>query len=155
MFTKTVFRSAYGYDVEKASDDSAVFIEGPSLTVQSQAEDADINVMMYRYGITGKMPENPRVPTYGDFTGISDYQSALHAVMYADDAFMELPANVRARFENDPQKLLDFVANGANVDEARKLGLLKEQVNVGESGANVGAAPRAPAKGVGADPVGT
>lgn len=119
------FRKHFDYDAQGASDDSAYVETMPSLTVQSQAEEADINVLMMRYGITGKMPENPRVPTYGDFTGISNYQDALNAVMAADNDFMALPADVRARFQNDPQMLLEFVSNDANIEEARKLGLMK------------------------------
>lgn len=142
------FRKHFDYDVEKASAESAIDFTGQeSLTVQSMAEDADINVMMDRYGITGKMPLNPRVPMYGDFTEVNDYQSALNALMAANNSFMSLPAKVRARFNNDPQELLEFCANGANIDEAQRLGLLKEKVNgnvepegrvAGERGRNAG-----------------
>jgi phage internal scaffolding protein len=128
------FRKHFDYDVTAASDEAVVKVIGESLTVQSQAEDADINVLMKRFGITGKFPENVRVPTYGDFTGVSDFRSALDAIRLAQDGFMELPAELRARFENDPQKLLEFCADGRNMDEARKLGLLKEKVNGDRSG---------------------
>ncbi|AXH75917.1 MAG: internal scaffolding protein [Microviridae sp.] len=121
------FRKHFDYDVEKASDEACIPADqqGVSLTVQSMAEDADINVLMYRYGLTGKMPENPRVPVYADFTGISDYRSALDAVMSASAGFMELPAVVRAKFENDPQLLMEFLDSERNRDEAVKLGLVK------------------------------
>lgn len=120
------FRKHFDYDVEVASNEAMIPArqQGDSLTVQSMAEDADINVLMYRYGITGKMPENPRVPVYADFSEISDYRSALEAVMNASAGFMELPANVRARFENDPQMLLEFLANDINRAEAIQLGLV-------------------------------
>lgn len=123
------FRKHFDYDVEKASDEAAVHTVGESMTVQSMAEDADLNVIVRRFGLTGKMPENPRVPIYADFTGVTDYQSALNVVIEANEAFMELPASVRARFENNPQKLLEFCENDANIEEARKLGLLKENVD--------------------------
>ena len=124
------FRKHFDYDVEAASNEATIPAEqqGESMTVQSMAEDADINVLMYRYGITGKMPENPRVPVYGDFTGITDYASAMMAVTNAARDFMELPAKVRAKFDNDPQKLLEFVSDDANIEAARELGLLKETV---------------------------
>ena len=96
-----------------------------SLTVASQAEDNDLNVLMKRFGITGKMPENPRVPMYGDFTEITDYRSALDAIRQANENFAEFPADVRARFNNDPQQLLEFMENPANRAEGERLGLLK------------------------------
>ena len=74
------FRKHFDYDVEKASDEAVVVDQGVSLTVQSMAEDADINVMMSRFGIGDKMPVNPRVPVFGDFSGVGDYKSALAAV---------------------------------------------------------------------------
>lgn len=141
-FATIKYRAHNNYDVEQASDEVAYHETMPSLTVQSQAEDADINVLMERYGVTGKMPENPRVPVYGDFTGVKDYQSALESVIQADAAFGELPAAVRAKFDNDPQKLLEFVNNDANIEAARTMGLLKpltpQQIQAQEAKANAG-----------------
>jgi len=98
---------------------------GESMTIQAQAEDADINVLMRRYGITGKMPDNPRIPMYGDFLEVRDYRTALEAIRQADADFMEIPAEIRARFDNDPQRFLEFCSDEANRDELSKLGLLK------------------------------
>lgn len=124
------FRAAYGYDTDAASTESSIDFTGQqSLTVQSMAEDADINVIIARFGITGKMPENPVMPMYGDFTDVMDYRTALHAVMDASDKFMDLPAKVRARFNNDPQELMEFIANDDNIEEAQRLGLLTEKTN--------------------------
>jgi len=130
MFKPRTIRGANGYDTKQASDDASPGHNnpnhwGPSLTIQSQAADADLNVIMERFGITGKMPENPRVPQYGDFTGINDYRTALEAVRNAHEAFMEIPAQVRARFDNDPQKFLEFTDNPANEKEMIDLKLAK------------------------------
>lgn len=120
------FRAAYGYDAKAASDDAANIGDyGDSMTIQSQAEDADINVMMKRMRITGQMPENIRLPAYGDFTGISDYRSAIEAVRAADNDFLALPAEVRAKFDNDPQKLLAAVHTPGNEQMLKDLGLMK------------------------------
>lgn len=128
-FQAIKFRAAYGYDTEQASRESSIRIEGESLTVQSHAKDADINNIMKAYGITGKAPINPRTPMYGDFTGIKGYQDALNAVILAEEGFMEFPAEIRARFHNNPQEMLDFCDNPANLKEAQFLGLLKENDN--------------------------
>ena len=47
-------RTPYTYDKEKNSDECANKTIGPSLTVQSMAVDADLNVMLKRFGVTGK-----------------------------------------------------------------------------------------------------
>lgn len=117
-------RSPYNYDRAEASRACATSFEGTvSLTVQEHAEDADINVIVKRFGITGVMPQNHRVPEYGDYTGVNDYRSAIEAVRAADEHFMAMPAEVRARFENDPQRFMDFCAVPDNLNEMRKLGL--------------------------------
>jgi phage internal scaffolding protein len=119
------YRGHNSFDLDANSNDFAVHNDEPSMTVQSQAEDADINVLMRRYGITGKMPDNVKLPTYGDFTHVMDYRSAFDAVRQANERFMEIPAEVRARFNHDPQQLLDFVENPANADQLVQLGLAK------------------------------
>lgn len=120
------FRTGYNYDRDEASRESGLTCPEETLTVQSERDDADINVLVKRFGLLGVMPESPRVPMYGDFTEINDYRSALEIVRLADSAFMELTPEVRSRFENDPQKLMEFVSDDANIEEARKLGLLRK-----------------------------
>lgn len=144
------FRRHFGYDVEAASNEAAIPAgqHGESMTVQSMAEEADINVILRRVGIGGQVPQNFRLPQYGDYEGISDFQSALGAVMEASGQFMQLPASVRAQFQNDPQVFLDFTVNPANIDALRKMGLAKESesgragkpVAVDERGGQSGAA---------------
>lgn len=96
----------------------------PSLTQQNFKDEVDINVLLERFRVTGQMPQGVVLPTYGDFTGLSDYRTALDAVNRARDSFMMLPANLRARFGNDPQAFLDFVSDESNRAEAEKLGLV-------------------------------
>lgn len=129
-----IFRSQYGYDVKEASDASAIPTVGESLTVQSQTEDTDLNLLMYRYGVTGQFPDFPKNLQYGDFTQVTDFRSALEAVRRAQDLFLEYPANFRARFENNPQLFLDFCENPANINEMRSLGMFKEVQNVSVGG---------------------
>lgn len=109
----------------------------PSLTQQQFAEDADINVMLERFKVTGHLPQGVIPPSYGDFTGISDYRSAAEAVRRANDSFSDLPATVRARFQNSPQQFLEFCSDPGNVDELRKLSLaVPAKPVVGVSGAS-------------------
>jgi len=112
-----------GKDRER-SDASAANTVGESMTVQSMADEADLNVIMRRFAATGTFPQTTRIPSYGDYTQITDFRSALEAIRDAEENFMGLEASVRARFQNDPQAFLEFCSNESNREEMAKLGLL-------------------------------
>lgn len=136
-------RSAYNYDPVEAGEVDCVKEWDPSLTQQSQAEEADINTIVRRFGLTGQLPTNVRVPTYGDFEDIWDYQSAMNAVIDAQRSFMRMSGEVRRRFHDDPAEFVAFCSDEGNKDEMRKLGLLKPE--------EPKAGPEAPPKGPAAD----
>lgn len=124
-FKGITYRAHNGYDTKAASDEAAVVNNEPSMTIQSMTEDSDINVLMERFGITGKFPENPRIPMYGDFSEITDFRSALEAVDKANQMFLEYPAQLRAMFDNDPQLFMEFCNDPNNRPKMAELGLLK------------------------------
>lgn len=117
-------RSPYNYDVDQASDESGLKCGDVSLAVQDQRDEVDINTIVRRFGLTGQLPDNVSAPTYGDFTGVHDYHSAMNAVAKANEAFEEMPAEVRARFQNDPAAFVAFCSDDKNREEAVKLGLV-------------------------------
>jgi phage internal scaffolding protein len=118
-------RTPYNYDTIAASDESGLDCKDPSLAQQQFADETDINNIVNMYLKTGVLPDQPLSPKYGDFTGISDYKTALDRVIAADEEFMNLPANIRARFENDAANLIAFLDNEENRAEAIKLGLVE------------------------------
>jgi len=118
-------RSPFNYDRDAASDESGLKCEDVSLTKQSFADECDINTIVRNFGLTGSLPDNYKPPQYGDFEGVADYQSALNAVIAADDAFMLMPPNLRERFHNNPQHLIEFLASENNYEEAVSLGLVQ------------------------------
>ena len=63
-------------------------------------------------------------PKFGDFLGVSDYQTALNQVLEDEEAFDALPAKVRARFDNQPVEFLEFCSDEKNHDEMVELGLI-------------------------------
>lgn len=151
-FKPIEYRAHNAYDTAKASDEATIPASayGESMTVQSQAEDADINVMLKRFGVLGQMPQSIRVPEYGDFTGVTDFRGALEAVMNAQDEFMKLPPVLRARFENDPQQFLEYAQNPANLDEMVKMGLAVTKAGVDVNGARTGGDAGSPNSSAGA-----
>lgn len=123
--TLPFLRTPFNYDRDLASVAVGITNTEPSLTQQHFKEETDINTIVERFGITGEIPTNVRVPLEGDFSeGVLDYQSALNAVLQADNAFMQMPADIRARFHNNPAEFLEFVHDEANRDEAVKLGIV-------------------------------
>lgn len=116
-------RNPYNYDMNEASDESGLKCMDPSLAQQQFKEESDINFIADRYGLTGELPTVQQLPTYGDFEGIFDFQSAQNAVRKSLEDFQTLPAKLRARFDNDPQKLLTFLENEDNRAEAEFMGL--------------------------------
>lgn len=120
-------RTRFNYDPDEVSLDTG-FKHGAdevSATKQSFAEDADINTIVRRFGLTGELPDNIVQPQFGDYEGVTDYHTAMNAVRKAAESFMELPAYVRSEFDNDPQKYLEFFADEKNRDRAVELGLVK------------------------------
>lgn len=123
-----VMRQPFGYDVDAASQDAGLDCSVlPSRTQQHFAEEVDINTIVKRFGLTGELPQNVPMVLQGDFTNVLDFQSAMDMIVSAREAFMAQPAEVRARFRNDPQEFLDFVSAKENLDEAIKLGLVRSE----------------------------
>lgn len=101
----------------------------PSLTQQQFKQEADINNIIASVNASGALG-NPlwtgnRTPVYGDFSDIQegDYLRAQNILLQADEDFMQLPAKVRQRFNNNPAELLAFIENNPNSEELVKLGL--------------------------------
>jgi phage internal scaffolding protein len=115
------------YDRDQNSADSRFVFTSPSRTKQSFRDECDINNILRQFNVTGQLPVNGFQPQYGDFSGVTDYQSALNAVMAAQDSFLQLPAKVRAKFDNDPALFVQFASDEANKDEMKALGLLRQE----------------------------
>lgn len=122
--TMVKLRAPHNYDYNQASDEAALRCTDPSLTKQADAEDADINTIVRRFNVTGQLPQNVRMPTYGDFTDIPDFHQAQNAIRMATESFAAMPAHVRARFHNDPHEFVEFCSDDSNRAEAEKLGLV-------------------------------
>ena len=104
-----------------------VFTE-PSLTEQSFKFESDINNICEGKAFSS-LPANKNQPLFDDFTNLGNYQESLDIVARAKSLFEELPSNLRNRFENNPQKLIDFVSDPEkNYDEGVKLGIFNPKV---------------------------
>lgn len=135
------FRTGYNYDRDLASQETGLVCEDESLAIQSAAEEADINTIVRRFGLTGQLPDQVAMPRYGDFTGLPDFHAAMNLVRTTQEEFLRVPAEIRARFGNDPQAFMEFFDDEGNREEARKMGLLKSVSVQASSGTPDDAAP--------------
>lgn len=115
------------YDPDQASLESGISFDPEEGKTQQQfAEEVDINTIVKRYGITGELPWSGKVPLSGDFTEVTDFHQAMNLVVQAEQAFAELSADLRKRFEHDPGKLIAFLEDPKNREEAERLGLVNK-----------------------------
>ena len=87
--------------------------------------------------------------TFGQFADVSNVDSFASMQIHAAEArtaFERMPAKLRFRFDNDPEKLLAFLDNPENKEEAIKLGLIKKPLEQPPEGVQ---APESPVVGTG------
>ena len=114
------FRTAYG-PKEKVRLDC----KDKSLARQSMKQEADINYIVRKYQKTGVIEHLKKYEgEYGQFDAI-DFHEAMNVVAEANSMFETVPSEIRARFDNDPGKFLDFVTDEKNRDEMVELGLAR------------------------------
>lgn len=121
---KPFLRTRFNYDTNRASVASSLACSDPTRAQQNSKDECDINTIVRNFGVTGQLPNIDRLPLDADFYDLTDYQSALHALMEADDAFMQLPSDVRRRFQNDPAQFVAFASDESNREELKSMGLL-------------------------------
>lgn len=138
QLTKPVFfKTPWNHDTDAETKESAAdFTDIPTLTQQHQSEEADINTIVKRFGITGQLPTVPMPPSVQDFEEVFDMQDAMNAVAAAKNSFLQLPAEVRDAFGHDPLKFVngvdtmmsetDEVRKQLNLANLRAMGLLVE-----------------------------
>lgn len=100
-------RTPYNYDRDEVSKNTALVCEDESLTQQNMKAETDINVMIRKYGVLPAQEVNWKefdasvIPT--------DYHALQNMMKEADQAFLSLPGEVRAKVDNDPEKFLAMV----------------------------------------------
>lgn len=104
----------------------ATKFEDESRTQQQFKKETDINNIMAKYKKTGMVTHiNRHEGNFGDFSSVEEYSTSLNKIMTANESFSMIPSEVRNKFENDPGKLIAFLSDKKNDEEAIKLGLKK------------------------------
>lgn len=111
----------------------------PSLTLQSDLKDSLVENVLARH-VAGL--ERPRTPIFGDFSHTpKDFAEAYEIFSDASERFSQLPSEVRDRFANDPLKLLTFLSDPRNREEAIRLNLVTDRASGPVEGSTVAVTP--------------
>lgn len=98
---------------------------GNSLVEQHHKQICDINHIVRRFRKTGLIDHVSNLQArYDDFTGVGSYHECMNKLVQAEEAFLQLPAEVRKEFQNDPGIMLDEIQKPENYDRMVELGLL-------------------------------
>lgn len=119
--------STYDYDTNAEGDLSGLQCQDESLAQQHMKDECDINVLVKRFVVSGEIPQLDDPPLQGDFSEARTYQEMLNLMVAANQSFMQQPADVRARFQNDPGQFVDFVSDPANGEEVQKMGYWSDE----------------------------
>lgn len=119
------FRTIYDPDLPNPT----LHCEDETLTLQYQVTETSIERLVklasqnpaYLNAFNSGLDD--REPQYGECPSPIDYQDALEVIARGEEAFLQLPKEVRVRFSN-PVEFLTWLQDSNNYDEAEKLGLL-------------------------------
>lgn len=120
----TPFKSAYDASVRSVAPNV-----GESMTQQHFTEECDIHNIIKRHDTDGIiMSVNKGQAIYGDFSEVTDFTEALDLIKNASENFMQIPSQIRKRFDNDAGKFFNYAQDPKNFDELIELGLATKKV---------------------------
>lgn len=123
------FKTAY--DPVEEYDHCGIEFTMPSLTVQDEKDETDINYIVNKYadgqkGIaTLDLGDSSQYAylQFGDATLPGDYSTALELVSGVREEFYSLPAYVRAKFGHDPMNFISQLNNPETLEYLQQEGL--------------------------------
>jgi phage internal scaffolding protein len=109
-----------------ATAEGIVFTE-PSMTQQHFKDETMIDNILQKYAETGFLtdPFTPKRPIqFGDFSDVTDFQTAQNAVARATEYFESLPSHIRASFNNSPSEFLHALNDPVQKSKLEELGFV-------------------------------
>jgi phage internal scaffolding protein len=109
-----------------ASAEGIVFTE-PSMTQQHFKDETMIDNILQKYAETGFLidPFSPKRPIqFGDFSEVTDFQTAQNSVARATEYFESLPSRIRASFSNSPAEFLQALNDPEQRSKLEELGFI-------------------------------
>ncbi len=121
-----------------------VTITGANLTEQSYKDDVDVNRLLEPAMKKGLLRHVTKFEgEYDDFPA-EDFQTAQFVVAQGKSMFEALPSRMRARFDGDPARFMEFVQDPANEGWLRAHGVLEGIDGLDAQGKPTGYDPGAP-----------
>ena len=87
-----MFNTGFNKDNDLLSLETGLICPEDSMAVQSAEEESNINTIVRRFGISGELPNDLRMPQSGDFTNMPDFHAAMNLVRQAQEEFLRVPA---------------------------------------------------------------
>lgn len=108
-----------------------IIFKEPTMTIQSEKDNCDINVIMNRYATCGT-PLPCRTdgvqPVYADVSELGDYMENFQRCKQAEEMFNNLPSALRKELDNNPANLLPFIQDEKNKERCYEYGLLNKPI---------------------------
>lgn len=121
------FKTIYDTYEEK----QGIIFKEPTMTIQSEKDNCDINVIMNRYATCGT-PLPYRTdgvqPVYADVSELGDYMENFQRCKQAEEMFNALPSSLRKELDNNPANLIPFIQDEKNKERCYEYGLLNKPV---------------------------
>lgn len=115
------------YDTYK--EKQGIIFKEPTMTIQSEKDNCDINVIMNRYATCGT-PLPYRTdgvePVYADVSELGDYMENFQRCKQAEEIFNALPSALRKELDYNPANLLPFIQDEKNKERCYEYGLLNK-----------------------------
>jgi phage internal scaffolding protein len=132
------FKTAY--DAASEHDHCGIEFTMPSLTVQDEKDETDINYIVNKYAdgqkgiMTLDLGDSSQYAylQFGDATLPGDYSTALELVSGVREEFYSLPAYVRAEFGHDPMNFINRLNDPATLEYLKQQGLYDSEYTFDE-----------------------
>lgn len=97
---------------------------GDSMTQQQFAQDSKINNILKNHDRNGIIENiNRGNAIYGDFSEITDFADAIEQIELAKAEFLNIPWEIREKFQNDAGQFFKYASNPENIEGMREMGL--------------------------------
>lgn len=108
-----------------------IIFNEPTMTIQSEKDNCDINVIMNRYATCGT-PLPYRTdgvqPVYADVSELGDYMENYQRCKQAEEMFNSLPSALRKELDNNPANLIPFIQDKKNESRCIEYGLINKPI---------------------------
>lgn len=107
----------------KNHNTSIDFSKSKSLTEQQHKDEVKTQNILKKYAVSGVLPRAATQPQFMNIPDAPDFHESMNLITAVEQDFAQLPATLRAEFENNPAKFFDFCMNEDNRDALIEKGI--------------------------------